>query len=134
MGVQDLFTQVLKGYKDRHKMKLGHFKGKRLGIDASAWIFPLCKRVEVAMSMQSIPAYPPIELIDEIKRRVDILLQEDIAPVFVFDGHRHPMKNVARMARNKALEDATKGQNRLCEKARNGEIISEADREQFKKY
>jgi 5'-3' exonuclease len=133
MGVNGLFPDILKNYKARHQVRLSHFKGKRLGIDVSAWIHPLCKRETAAMSMQSIPAYPPTQLIDEIKRRVEILRQEDITPVFVFDGHRHPMKDVARIVRNAKLEKATKRQDLLLAKANNGENMSEAEREQFKK-
>jgi hypothetical protein len=133
MGVNGLFKDFLKGFKLSHTVKLSHVKEKRLGIDTSAWIYPPCKHETVAMCMQAIPAYPPTQLIEEFKRCVGILRQVNIPPVFVFEGHRHPMKYVARMARDTIVDRATKALDRLYEKARTGEKLSDTERDQFKK-
>jgi hypothetical protein len=104
MGIRDLWQKALSPISKEKSVKFDVAAGKRIGVDISVWLHKTCHKDSTALCMTCEPMYPPESLLLSLKQMHQQLVDAKITPVYVFDGARHPMKSVARAARNKKLD------------------------------
>lgn len=111
MGINHLWQHALAPCKDKKinpPVPLSHFKGKKLGIDLSVWIHEIGKKTPTCLQLYFDPSRPnsPTQLINDIKARAYILQRSRIIPIFVIDGHPHPVKAATIANRREKIQKA----------------------------
>jgi len=100
MGIKELWAQALGDIKKRPPVAFSTLKGSTIGIDVSVFLHRYCHTDPVALCMNSVPKYPPTELLAKLKSDHRALVDSGITPYYCFDGFCHPMKKVARVERD----------------------------------
>jgi 5'-3' exonuclease len=130
MTCSDLWTKLLQNVK-KHKAPLSTLNGSTVAVDISIWLHQILGIIdEVAINVQMHPPYQPVRLVREMKRRHKILVDAGLKTIYVFDGRRHSMKDVARENRDSPLESARKWLNEFYSKGLAGESISDEERDE----
>jgi 5'-3' exonuclease len=106
MGLKDFFPDMLPGFKINNQKPLSVYGGSRIGVDLSIWLHIAVQSTEVALCLHMFPTYVPNEVLSEIQRRHHVLVDSGFTPHYVFDGKRHPIKRIARQAREGSFLEA----------------------------
>ena len=141
MTVKALRKEFLKDYKLKQKKKRQSFKdakGEVWGVDISVWLHTIASTNAVSLYLhydsENIPIDVEEAFIRVIDSRVKMAAKFGIMLTFVFDGHFHPMKNVAREARDKVVESAEVSINEYEAKCRNHpDLVNDDDIDTFVK-
>jgi len=129
MTVNDLWRFPLKEVK-KSKVSLSTLCGQTIVVDLSIWLHQIIGVVdEVALFLQTKPAYLPRRLVRELWRRHKVLVDSGLKPIYMFDGRRHSMKVVAREQRDGPQESARKWLDDFYERGRSGATISDEERD-----
>ncbi|OQR98931.1 exonuclease 1 [Thraustotheca clavata] len=92
-------------------MSCNRYRGKRVGIDAYGWLYKGAYSCAVELGLGTIDSYPsssydpnaPTEpYIAHCLARLELLLENGITPIFVFDGAPLPAKKATNLQRMKS--------------------------------
>ena len=129
MTIRDLWKYPLSLVK-KARVSLSTLSGQGIVIDISIWLHEILKNDDIVYCLSLRPAYHPERLLRELEHRHKILTDAGLDPMYVFDGHYHPMKIVARKKCDVPVEEARKWLDDFHNKGRHGEPISDEERAQ----
>ncbi len=128
MTVTNLWSYALKSVKAVTPTNFTDLNGKTIGIDISVFLHRVCASETVALCMLCQPRYPPTNVILVLKSWHNALTSNGIKPYYVFDGHIHPMKSVARQKRDSDKQKSLNWLEQLYAKGRT--LLSEVTEEE----
>eukprot|EP00922_Rhytidocystis_sp_ex-Travisia-forbesii_P018285 GHVS01027183.1.p1 GENE.GHVS01027183.1~~GHVS01027183.1.p1 ORF type:complete len:657 (+),score=94.90 GHVS01027183.1:292-2262(+) len=92
-------------------ISISKFKGCRVGVDAMCWMH----RGAVACAIELVRGTPSDKFLKFVVHMIQLLMENDITPVLVFDGDRIPAKSGEEISRRKRRDEARTEGIRLLE-------------------
>eukprot|EP00922_Rhytidocystis_sp_ex-Travisia-forbesii_P018294 GHVS01027196.1.p1 GENE.GHVS01027196.1~~GHVS01027196.1.p1 ORF type:complete len:652 (+),score=164.48 GHVS01027196.1:139-2094(+) len=94
-------------------ISIAKFKGCRVGVDAMCWMH----RGAVACAVELVSGKPSDKFLKFVVHMIQLLMENDISPVLVFDGDRIPAKSAEEKSRRARRDSAkTEGMRLLGDK------------------
>eukprot|EP01138_Halocafeteria_seosinensis_P007183 gb/GECG01007346.1/.p1 GENE.gb/GECG01007346.1/~~gb/GECG01007346.1/.p1 ORF type:complete len:593 (+),score=70.20 gb/GECG01007346.1/:1-1779(+) len=123
MGIPGLLRALTPGMRG---VRVNEFRGLRAAIDGNAWLYRACYSCATELAM----GIPTDKYVHFFMRRIQLLKQNDVEPVVVFDGAKPQLKLEVEDTRNRNSEHHREKGRKVYNEAKS---IQESDSEKAEK-